>query len=101
MTAFTSVEDEPGRNLRNLEEPWEPLRSWTGIGDGVGDVYGPSRRGRWAGAAASGGRTCTARIGDVYAPPSEALVRGRIPAARDVEGRARTPRGWPRNTAEK
>ena len=26
MTAFTSGRDEPERNLRNLGEPWEPLR---------------------------------------------------------------------------
>ena len=32
MTAFTSVRDEPGRNLRNLGEPGEPLRRRVGDG---------------------------------------------------------------------
>nr|DAO34560.1 MAG TPA: hypothetical protein [Caudoviricetes sp.] len=27
MTAFTSGRGEPGRSLRNLGEPWEPLHA--------------------------------------------------------------------------
>lgn len=33
--------EKPGRNLRNLGEPWEPLRSWTGVGGEAGPVCGP------------------------------------------------------------
>ena len=75
MTAFTSGRDEPGRNLRNLGEPWkplrrgpasEPLRTWFGEG------------GRWGGRARTGwgGRTCTDPGRVVYVPPPAPRSKG-------------------------
>ena len=100
MTAFTSVGGEPERTLRNLGEPWEPLRSRTGIGDSVGDVYGPAGPGRWEGAATPGGRTCTDLTGDVYVPPQERRagpgqqrMRGARSPPPGPEGRAAEYRG--------
>nr|DAS61918.1 MAG TPA: hypothetical protein [Caudoviricetes sp.] len=44
MTAFTSVEGEPWRSLRNLGEPWEPVRQGTGDGTATDrDRPGPAR----------------------------------------------------------
>ena len=60
--------EEPGRNLRNLGEPWEPLRSRTG----TGTATAPARRRRIGPGRARtgwGGRTCTDPGRDVYVPP--------------------------------
>ena len=67
------------------------------LGDGVGSAAGTAY-GTYL--PEPGGRTCTDPGRDVYVPPSEARVRGRIPAAGDAEeggpGRPETGRGIPR-----
>lgn len=93
--------EKPGRSLRNLGEPWEPLRSWTGIGDGVGDVYGPARRERWEGGRLGWANLYRSR-GDRLRTAAAAARRSRTTAKEGLKRTAaREPRDRPRNVAEK
>ena len=47
--------EKPGRTLRNLGEPWEPLRPGTGLGTSPDRLRGPPR-------------ACTDPLRDVYVP---------------------------------
>nr|DAD85942.1 MAG TPA: hypothetical protein [Phage sp. ct4bw6] len=105
MTAFTSGRDEPERNLRNLGEPWEPLRTGAasgagagaggGVGSGTGTAYGTYP-------PEPGGRTCTDPGRDVYVPPPAARTgigeQSREPSERAEVGRRETGRGIPRKS---
>lgn len=95
---------EPGRNLRNLGEPWEPLRrgpaseppSGTST-DRLRDLLGVGRTAR-----AAGGRTCTDRVGTFYVPPPAGAAEVGEPlqqaqAAGGLRGRE-TGRGIPRKS---
>lgn len=82
------MEDEPGRSLRNLGEPWEPLRTGTASGTPPDQLQGP---------AGQAGRSRTDRgLGDgldlyrsgrgVYVPPPGRRVAGRRPLRRTSPG---------------
>lgn len=93
--------EKPGRNLRNLGEPWEPLRRGPtseplrpGLGEGGSRARSSSYRLRWA----SLYRPDRGRLRTAAAASLEGL---RVPEKIIGDGGARTPRDLPRNTAEK